>query len=224
MAVATNAVVVCTFTNTATPPSIPAGKTASPDSIPETVCNVTYSVVVTNNATFPVTLASLVDSVFGDLSGVGTCNSPSSPTNPYGVMAPSGTEPRSFQKTLAASNALVLHINKRHHLASVTRNGGPRPLRSDTAQVKYTDVKPNISVTKSADTNTITATGGLSVSNFTADATFTGSGGGGGGGGNTPIFANDICDDAGANDQPAQVDRTVFNGEHRLSGSALDVG
>lgn len=214
VAVATNAVVVCTFTNTATPPSISVVKTASPDSIPETGGNVTYSVVVTNNAAFPVTLASLVDSVFGDLSGVGTCNSPSSPTNPYGVMAPSGTYTCSFQKTLAASNAGVLHINK--VTASVTSDGGPASA-SDTARVKYTDVKPDFSVAKSADSYAITATGGTSVAGFTPDITFSGSGGGGGGSG-SPIFASQICDDAGANDVPAQSDLDCFTRADNVSG------
>ena len=215
VAVATNAVVVCTFTNTATPPSIGVVKTASPDSIPETGGNVTYNVVVTNNATFPVTLTSLIDSVFGNLSGVGTCNSPSSPTNPYGVIAASGTYTCSFQKTLAASNAGQTHINK--VTASVTSDGGPASA-SDTARVRYTDVKPNISVTKSADTNTITATGGLSVAGFGPDTTFTAAGGGGGGGGSTPIYASQICDDAGANDTPAQSDLDCFTRADNVNG------
>jgi hypothetical protein len=69
-------------------------------------------------------------------------------------------------------------------------------------------------VTKSADNTTITAAGGTSVDNFTPDETFTGAGGGG----SSFVFANDICDDAGPNDQPAQVDLNCFSRADNVSG------
>ena len=201
---------ICTFDNRVLAPSISVVKTATPASIPETGGNVSYGVVVTNNATIPVTLASLVDSVFGDLNGQGTCNGAG---NTYGIMAPSGTYSCSFSKTLSASDSGATHINK--VTASVTSDGGPATA-SDTAKVTYTDVLPDISVTKAADSATITAAGGTEVAGFTADATFTRAGGGGGAG--TPTYYGEVCDDAGANDQPAQSEMDCFSRADNISG------
>lgn len=209
IAITSGETTICTFANGVIAPTISVVKTASPDSIPETGGNVTYSVVVTNNAAIPVSLASLVDSVFGNLTGVGTCNGSG---NAYGTIAAGGTYTCSFSKTLAASNAGLTHINK--VTASVTSDGGPASA-SDTARVRYYDVKPSISVTKSADVSTITAAGGTSPDNFTPDETFSGAGGGGS---SSLIFANDICDDAGPNDQPAQVDLNCFSRADNVSG------
>ena len=200
---------VCTFTNGVTAPTITVTKTASPDSIPETGGNVGYTVVVTNGSAIPVTFDSLKDNVFGDLNGVGTCNGTG---NTYGVIAVSGTYTCAISKTLAASNAGQHHINQA--TAWVSSDGGPASA-SDTANVKYYDVKPSITVTKSADITTITATGGTEVAGFVADATFDRSGTSGGGG---PIFASDICDDAGPNDQPAQSDLNCFSRADNVTG------
>jgi len=202
---------ICTFDNRVVAPSISVVKTATPSSIPETGGNVSYGVVVTNGASIPVTLASLVDSVFGDLSNQGTCGTSG---NPYGSIAVGGTYSCSFSEALGASNAGSVHINK--VTASVTSDGGPASA-SDTAKVTYTDVLPDISVAKSADIISISATGGDSVSTFIQDARFARGAGGGGGGGQ--IFVTDICDDHGVNDiNAAQSDLNCFSRADNVPG------
>lgn len=202
----------CRFVNKVVAPSITVVKTATPNSIPETGDSVSYSVLVTNGASIAVTLDSIKDNVFGNLSGTGSCNSGG---NPYGSIAASGgTYSCAFKKLLGASNAGQTHINQ--VTSYVSSAGGPASA-SDTAKVTYTDVLPNISVTKSADIDSIVAVGGDSVSSFNQDVRFTRAGGGGGGGGG-PSFTPDICDDAGPNDQPAQSDMNCFGRADNVSG------
>ncbi|MGE5750009.1 MAG: hypothetical protein ACM31F_08605 [Gemmatimonas sp.] len=212
ISVATGATVVCTFTNTVIPSSITVVKTAGSSTVAETGGSVTYSVVVTNTSPIPVTLTSLIDDKFGDLDGKGTCNGAG---NTYGSIAVGGTYSCFFTGTLAASNAEQTHINE--VTASVTSDVGPATAK-DTAKVTYSDVLPSITVVKSADIDTITANGGLEVSGFTADAIFNRASGGGGGGSTDPIFANNICDDQGANDTPAQSDLNCFSRADNVSG------
>ena len=192
---------ICTFDNRVLAPSISVLKTASPASIVETGDSVTFSVVVSNNSTIPVTVDSLTDNVFGDLNGQGTCNSGG---NPFGSIAVSGSYTCAFKKFLSTLTAGSSHVDSVRAL--VSSDGGPASA-SDSARVTFTDVLPDITVTKSADSTSIAAQGGTSVAGFTPDQTFSGSGGGGGGGGAaSPIFAGNTCDDAGANDTPEQSD------------------
>jgi len=212
VAIASGKTTTCRFVNKVLAPSISIVKTATPNSIPETGDSVSYSILVTNSALIAVTLDSIKDNVFGNLSGTGTCNSGG---NPYGSLAASGgTYSCAFKKLLAASNAGQTHINQA--TAYVSSSGGPAPA-SDTAKVTYTDVLPNISVVKSVDIDSIGVSGGDSVSGFNQDVRFARAGGGGGGGG-TPVFTPDICDDAGANDQPAQSDLNCFGRADNVSG------
>lgn len=200
---------ICTFTNAVSAPSITVVKTANPTTIAETGDSVSYTVLVSNTSTIAVTLDSLTDDVFGNLNTLGTCNSAG---NPYGTIAVSGTYTCSFKRLLGASNAGQTHINRA--TANVSSDGGPASA-SDTAKVTYTDVLPDITVTKSADVTSFSATGGTSVAGFTADQTFTGSGGGGG---STPAFASVTCDDAGPNDEPEQSDLNCFTRADNVSG------
>ena len=209
--VAASATVVCTFTNTAIPSSITVVKTAASPTVAETGGNVSYSVVVTNTSSIPVTLTSLIDDRFGNLSGKGTCNGAG---NLYGSIAVSGTYSCSFTGTLAASDSGQVHVNE--VTASVTSDVGPATAK-DTAKVTYTDVLPDISVVKSANMSTITAQGGASVVGFGPDASFA-RGAGGGGGSSGAAFGNDTCDDAGPNDQPSQVDMNCFSRADNISG------
>ena len=71
--VQTGITTVCTFENSQLPPDISVSKSASPNAVPETGGEVTYTVVVTNHSLEAVTLDSLVDDKFGDLSGKGDC-------------------------------------------------------------------------------------------------------------------------------------------------------
>ena len=211
VAVASGATVVCTFTNTAIPSSITVVKTAGSPTVPETGGSVTYSVVVTNTSPIPVTLTSLVDDKFGNLSGKGTCNGTG---NLYGSIAVGGTYSCSFTGALAASDAPLVHVNE--VTASVTSDVGPATAK-DTAKVTYSDVLPNISVVKSANDSIITAQGGISPDNFNADVSF--ARGTGGGGTGSPVFGIDICDDAGANDTPAQSDLNCFSRADNVTGT-----
>jgi hypothetical protein len=211
VAVAANATVVCTFTNTLIPPSITVVKTAGSATVAETGGNVTYSVVVTNTSPIAVTLTSLVDDKFGNLSGKGTCNGTG---NEYGSIAVNGTYSCSFTGALTAHNAGQTHINE--VTASVTSSVGGASAK-DTAKVTFTDVLPNISVVKSADIVSIAATGGDSVANFAQDARF--ARGSGGGGTSGQIFVNDICDDRGANDiNSQQSDLNCFSRADNITG------
>ena len=166
--------------------------------------------VVTNNSTIAVTLQSLIDDKFGDLNGQGTCNAAG---NLYGSIAVGGTYSCTFTRALAASTAAQTHINE--VTATVSSSGGPATAK-DTAKVTYTDVLPNISVTKSADVDTITANGGISVAGFTPDQSFPR--GGIGGSGTDPNFYGDICDDAGPNDVPDQSDLNCFSRADNVTG------
>jgi hypothetical protein len=206
---------VCTFTNSVSAPSISVVKTAGSATVAETGGSVTYTVTVTNTATINVDVTSLVDDKFGDLDGKGTCNSASNPTNPYPTgLAPNGTYTCTFSGTLAAAAPSTVHVNE--VTASATSQGGPATAK-DTAKVTYTDALPDISVTKEADDSSFQAVGGLSVAGFTADQSFA-RGAGGGGGGGTPVFSSNTCDDAGANDEPAQSDLNCFARSDNVNG------
>jgi hypothetical protein len=212
VAVASGATVVCTFTNTAKTPTITVVKTPGASTVPETGGNVTYSILVTNTSTFPVTLTSLTDDKFGNLSGKGTCNDGA---HPYGILAANGTYSCSFTGALPASEAGRSHVNI--VTASASSEVGNATAK-DTASVGYSDVLPNISVLKSADYLSIAAVGGDSVDGFNEDARYERSGTGGAGGGGL-TFASNICDDQGANDiNSAQSDLNCFSRADNVSG------
>jgi hypothetical protein len=101
-----------------------------------------------------------------------------------------------------------------------------RPPPRTPAKVTYTDVLPDISVTKEADDSSFQAVGGQSVDNFTPTRRSHAAAGGGGGSGSF-IFAGNTCDDAGANDEPAQSDLNCFSRADNVTGrlgAALDLG
>ena len=122
-------------------PKIDVSKTASVASVPETGGAVTFTVVVTNNAVENFTLNSLSDDKFGNLSGVGNCAVPQ--TIAAGAQYSCG-----FDKTLASDN-LVTHVN------TVTASGqdpeGNQASKSDDASVSFSDVLPDITLTKTAN-------------------------------------------------------------------------
>ena len=122
-------------------PKIDVSKTASVASVPETGGAVTFTVVVTNNAVENFTLNSLIDDKFGDLNGLGSCAVPQ-------TIAASAQYSCTFTKTLASDN-LVTHTN------TVTASGqdpeGNPASKSDDASVSFSDVLPDISLTKTAN-------------------------------------------------------------------------
>jgi hypothetical protein len=116
-------------------------KSASVASVPETGGLVTFTVVVTNNAVENFTLNSLIDDKFGNLNGVGTCAVPQ-------TIAAGAQYSCTFDKTLS-SDSLVTHVN------TVTASGqdpeGNPASKSDDASVSFSDVLPDISLTKTAN-------------------------------------------------------------------------
>ncbi|MCA1684071.1 MAG: hypothetical protein LC708_02960, partial [Actinobacteria bacterium] len=61
---------------TSVAPSITVVKTVTPGSLPEPGGTFTFSVTVNNTSTQVLTLTSLVDDIYGDLNGKGTCSVP----------------------------------------------------------------------------------------------------------------------------------------------------
>ena len=122
-------------------PKIDVAKEANVTSVPESGGSVTYSVSVKNEAVESFTLNSLIDDKFGDLDGVGTCAVPQ-------TIAAGGTYSCTFTKTLK-SDVLTPHVN------TVTASGvdpEQNPATdSDDASVGFTDVLPDISLTKVAN-------------------------------------------------------------------------
>ena len=122
-------------------PKIEVTKTASTASVLETGGSVTYTVDVKNKAIENFILNSLVDNKFGNLNNVGTCSIPQ-------TIAPDSQYSCSFTKELA-SNALTPHTNV------VTAGGqdpeGNQTSANDDETVTFTDVLPDISMTKAVN-------------------------------------------------------------------------
>jgi uncharacterized repeat protein (TIGR01451 family) len=122
-------------------PKIEVTKSASTASVPETGGSVTYTVVVKNTAVENFTLNALIDDKFGDLNGVGNCLVPQ-------TIDAAGEYSCSFTKTVAGE-ALTTHTN------IVTASGqdpeGNQTSANDNETVSFTDVKPDISLTKTVD-------------------------------------------------------------------------
>ncbi len=122
-------------------PKIEVSKTASTNSVQETGGSVTYTVVVKNKAVESFQLNSLVDDKFGDLNGVGTCAVPQ-------TLASDGQYSCSFTKVVSGE-ALTSHTN------IVTGSGqdpeGNQTSANDNEVVNFTDVLPDITLTKVVD-------------------------------------------------------------------------
>ncbi len=131
-------------------PAIDVTKTASPTSVPETGGDVTYSVTVANEGPEVLLLTSLVDDMFGDLNGAGTCSVPQS-------VAVGGSYSCEFTQ-FVAGDAGTSHVNV------VTGTGsdddGNEVSDADDAVVDFTDELPAIEVTKTASPVAVPESGG----------------------------------------------------------------
>jgi uncharacterized repeat protein (TIGR01451 family) len=132
-------------------PKITVTKEASQVSIPESGANVTFTISVKNDSVENFSLTSLADDKFGNLNGVGTCSVPQS-------IAAGSTYTCEFTKLLS-SEVLVPHVN-------VVTGSGVDPEQnpasdSDEASVSFTDVLPEISLTKVANPTAVKWTGDL---------------------------------------------------------------
>lgn len=122
-------------------PNIEVLKTGSVASLPETGGSVTFTVVVKNKAVENFQLNSLVDDKFGNLNGVGSCAVPQ-------TIAAAGQYSCSFTKVVSGE-ALTSHTN------IVTGSGqdpeGNQTSANDNETVNFTDVLPDITLTKVVD-------------------------------------------------------------------------
>lgn len=122
-------------------PKIKVTKSANDTSIPESGQNVTFTVVVDNEGMDPFNLTSLVDDRFGNLDGVGSCDTPQ-------VIAVGGSYSCSFVKLLK-SETLTPHINE-VTASGIDPESHPATAKDD-ATVNFTDVLPEIALSKVAN-------------------------------------------------------------------------
>ncbi len=130
-------------------PDIVVTKTADPASVPETGSDVEFTFLVENVGVEDVTLTSLTDTVFGDLDGQGSCLT-------GGSIPIAGSYSCSLTVFLA-SDDLSAHSNV------VTAIGADDDGNTDTdfdgELVSFTNVDPDIVVTKTADPASVPETG-----------------------------------------------------------------
>ncbi len=147
-----------TVTFTDVLPDISVDKTADPVEVSETGGNVTFTVVVTNNSTVSVELTNLIDDQFGDLNGEGGCSVPQT-LEPTGETGDSYT--CSFTEFMTGEPGAP-HTN---WVTATAWDNGNSDTDSDDATVNFTDLLPEIWVTKEASPSSVPETGG--------DVTFT---------------------------------------------------
>ena len=131
-------------------------KTANPTSVSEPGGNVLFSFTITNLSTVDsITIDSLSDTIYGDISGLGDCGSLIGV-----VLTPGGSDSCSFE-ALVSGNAGDSETNV------VTVNGtdddGQPVMDSDDATVNVTNVPPAASLTK--DASMVVATFDVAVTN-----------------------------------------------------------
>lgn len=148
-------------------------KKANPISVPETGGVVTFTITVTDS-TASGTLSDLTDSEFGDLDQQGTCTLDSLST-PYRC---------EFTRTLAGTASGPAHQNTVTATVTVSEAEeintdtvatlGVSEIATDTATVTFTDIKPDITVSKTASPTALPEPGGnvtftFAVTNTTAE-------------------------------------------------------
>ena len=143
------------FTDVA--PTILVEKTPSVNSVPETGGSVTFTFKVTNTSSEePVTITSLVDTVYGTLDGNDDCKVGT-------VLAAGASCEFSFTKWVEGDFSGPDHINL--FTAKAVDNDNTEATDDDNATVDFTNDLPIINVTKTANPTSVPETGG--------DVTFT---------------------------------------------------
>jgi len=122
-------------------PSIVVDKTVTPGSRPEPGGTFTFSVAVTNTSFEPLTLTTLIDDVYGDLNGKGTCSVPQ-------TLAPSGgtytcTFPGPFSGNGGDQQVDTV-------TGTAVDDRGRTATDDDDAIVRITDTPPVIDIVKTA--------------------------------------------------------------------------
>lgn len=123
---------------------ISVSKTPDPAELPIPGGEVVFSVVVANTGSTAVTIDSLVDDVFGDLNGQGSCSVPQE-------IAVGETYECAFTGNVEFSEEICTHIN-------TVRAAGPDVEDQDSAEVTCLDRK--IEVTKTASPSSLPIPGG----------------------------------------------------------------
>jgi uncharacterized repeat protein (TIGR01451 family) len=138
-------------TITAVPPTITSTKTATPVSRPEPGGTFTFTFSVTNTGPNPVTITSLVDDIYGNLNGRGTCAVGA-------VLATNATYTCTFTGNFTgnagASQTDVITVTARDEQGQTVTSQAQ-------ATVTITDVPPTISVTKTPDPISRPVPGGI---------------------------------------------------------------
>ncbi len=149
-------------------PSITVAKTATPPSLPEPGGSFDFGLVVTNTSVEPVTLTSLEDDIYGDVTkGAGlitatTCSLPQ-------TLAPA--DPSSIADTYTCSFSVSFTGNPKSQRDVVTASARDDEnnvtTASDDATITITDVRPSIGVTKTPNPASLPEPGGPVAFTFT---------------------------------------------------------
>ncbi len=146
------------FTNTkkVVKPAITVAKSPSPSTVAEPGGNVTFTVTVTNTAASPADLTSLVDDIYGNLDGQGTCDV----TPAVQLAASVGTYTCSFTKSVTGQ---PLASNTAEHKDTVTAtatNTAGTVTATGTATVDITNVAASMVIEKTANPTVLPEPGG----------------------------------------------------------------
>jgi len=141
-------------------PTIDVIKTADPVTVPESGGDVTFTFEVVNTSQEAVTLTSLVDSVYGDLNGQGTCAT-------GGVIAVGASYICSIIVTLSADSASVTDLLHTNTVTAGAEDDEGNPVSgTDNAEVQIEDLLPTIDVIKTANPTAIPEAGGVVTFTF----------------------------------------------------------
>ncbi len=142
--------VTCTFTNDPLP-AITVSKTAATQTLPEPEGTITFTVRITNTTAETVTLTDLIDDVYGDLNGQGTCATGMD-------IAGYGTTECSFSGAVSGNADDVFTDTVS---ATVIDDENNTAFATDSAMVTLTDVLPSITVTKTVTPTVLPVGGGV---------------------------------------------------------------
>jgi hypothetical protein len=148
-------------------PTISVTKTASPDEVPETGGEVTYTYTVRNTTVGEaVTIATLTDDRFPAVVGDGDCE--------VGTVLAAGASCTFTHSATLAADDLTPHVNTITVTAS--DDDGNTAEAEDSATVTFADVQPQVTITKTADPASIPEPEGqvgftIELTNTTAEET-----------------------------------------------------
>ncbi len=155
----------CTITNVVDElPAVTVTKTAGSATVPQTGGNVTYTFVVTNSGGVPVEITGLDDDQFGALAGDADCA--------VGTSLAAGASCE-FDATFPLAPAAPGATHTNVFTATVEDDQENPASDTDDATVTYTDILPEVSVTKVASPDEVLETGGDVTFTFTVTNTGT---------------------------------------------------